>query len=341
MMKIPLTAISLLQWMAPLQKGHCFPCTTTLCMMSADIKIKNQLTLPSPRASNASFLGKSTNPDALGDDKSTLGKDQLDIVPNNVMTLVRKSIDDMCRKMSPQEAFELRLQTRLECRTVPCGTSNHPVHVEKGLAYHVTDADWLSPDGAEIRKFIEDDDRYAVDWGNLKKDDGAAVVVFMPQEPLPHMLNEKDDSSLLSDPHRPSDPILLEKANLLFEKTAQAHLEQATNLKKEFRKKLGEICACMSPQDSFTFRLESRTVFEMFSMTAEPEEGNDGLHYDVYHSKCILGDPEFREFVESDGRYTVAWRHMVRAEAISRDYDGVIVFKPNIPLPHMEEGKGE
>jgi hypothetical protein len=179
-------------------------------MMSAAIKIKNQLTLPSPRASDASFLGKSTNPDALGDDKSTLGKDQLDIVPNNVMTLVRKSIDDMCR-----------------------------------------------------------------------------------------------------------------------------------NLKKEFRKKLGEICACMSPQDSFTFRLESRTVFEMFSMTTEPEEGDDGLHYDVYHSKCILGDPEFREFVESDGRYTVAWRHMVRAEAISRDYDGVIVFKPNIPLPHMEEGKGE
>jgi hypothetical protein len=144
-------------------------------------------------------------PDPITDSKEIQGFlscDRRDVVPRYSI-LLRKAIEDKCCDMSPQKAFEFRLKTRPDSRTVPLAPNTPPVPVEQGLAYYVTDAELFSLDGEEIRKFIDDDYRYTVDWGDLDDDIGRNVVVFMPLDPLPHMLNEKEaDSSAVMHPPR-------------------------------------------------------------------------------------------------------------------------------------------
>jgi hypothetical protein len=143
-------------------------------------------------------------PDPITDSKKMQGFlscDRRDVVPK-YSTLPRKAIKDKCHDMSPQEAFEFRLKTRPDSRTVPLAPNTPPVPVEQGLAYFVTDAELFSLDGEEIRKFIEDDYRYTVDWGDLDDNFGRNVV-FQPLVPLPHMLNEQEaDSSAVMHPPR-------------------------------------------------------------------------------------------------------------------------------------------
>jgi hypothetical protein len=54
--------------------------------------------------------------------KRYLSGDQLKKRVKNYPTLLRKVMAEICRDMSPQEAFEFRLQTRLDCRFVSYGT---------------------------------------------------------------------------------------------------------------------------------------------------------------------------------------------------------------------------
>jgi hypothetical protein len=301
----------------PSRNGLCFPLTSISRIMSTGSKMDSVdsnigASLSNPRTSDASFPDQSTDPVALEKGKSPLSKDRLEEAVAKFPTLLRKMIGDICRELSPQESFEFRLRTRFDYRDVPLGT-NPPSHVEQGLAYHVADADWLSPDGEEIRKVIEDDDRYRVDLGSLEKDHGTTLI-FMPEEPLPHMLNEKDDASSPADPNGPSDPRLLEKANALVEKTRQTQLDYT----KDFYKKLGEICLLLSPRDSFTVRLKSRSVFEegariyQYELCVDEEEeimcfgGKNTDMFDIFDSNCF-GDEEFKQFLESDDRYRVEY----------------------------------
>jgi hypothetical protein len=278
------------------------------------------------------FLSKPSPSDVSITDNT---KDPVDL--EKYKEILRKVVGEMCRDMSPQEAFEFCLRSRFDYRYVPYGTDAPPLRVEQGLTYHVRDADWLTPDGEEIRKFVEDDDRYCVDWGNLAKDNGSTVE-FMPEDPLPHMLNEKNDSSY-ADPNGPSDPRLLEKANALVKKTRRTQLDRT----KDFYKKLGEICLMLSPRDSFTVRLESRSVFEegariyQYELGEDEEEeifgfgGKNTDMFDIYNSNCF-NDPKFKHFLKNDGRYRVKYiiSEMCK-ETRAAGGKGTIGFVPNSP----------
>jgi hypothetical protein len=314
---------------APLHNELCFPFTRTSRLMSVDSKnggsdSGKDFSLSNPSPSYASITDKS--------------KDPVDL--EKYKEILRKVVGELCRDMSPQKAFEFRLRSRFDYRYVPYGTDAPPVRVEQGLTYHVTDADWLAPDGEEIRNFIEDDDRYRVNWGDLNKDNGSTVQ-FMPEEPLPHMLNEKNDA-FYADPNGPSDPRLLEKATALVEKACQTQLDRT----KDFYKNLGDICRLLSPRDSFTVRLESRSVFEEAFEIYEPYKGQEeeifgfGCKntdmFQIYHSNCF-DDKEFKQFLESDGRYRVKYIIDEMEEGTRLDGGkGTIAFVLNNPLAHNE-----
>jgi hypothetical protein len=110
---------------------------------------------------------------------------------------------EMCRDMSPQEAFEFRLQSRLDYRYVPYVTNPPTALGEQGLVYSIANPDFLAPDPAEMRKLIEDDDRYRVAWGDLdfRKGNGTAMVLFLPQDSKEHQEKEAD-ALALANPHR-------------------------------------------------------------------------------------------------------------------------------------------
>jgi hypothetical protein len=314
---------------APLHNELCFPFTRTSRLMSVDSKnggsdSGKDLSLSNPSPTYASVTDKSNGAVDLKKYKEIL----------------RKVVGEMCRDMAPQEAFEFRLRSRFDYRYVPYGINAPPLRVEQGLIYHVRDADWLTPDGEEVRKFVEEDDRYRVDWGNLEKDN-RSTVQFMPEEPLPHMLNEKNGASS-ADPNGPSDPRLLEKANALVEKTRQTHLDRT----KDFYKKLGEICVLLSPRDSFTVRLESRSVFEegvrIYAPYEDEEEeifrfgGKNHDLFDIFHSNCF-DDEEFKQFLESDDRYRVEYNTDEMCKETRADGGkGTIAFVLNSPFAHKE-----
>jgi hypothetical protein len=129
------------------------------------------------------------------EEKGYLSSDQLKKMVPNYPTFLRKVMAEMCRDMSPQEAFEFRLQTRLDCRFVPYGTNTPTALGEQGLVYFISDPDFFASDGAEMRKLIEDDDRYRVAWcdPDLPKGNGTAMVLFLPQDSKEHQ--EKDAES--------------------------------------------------------------------------------------------------------------------------------------------------
>jgi hypothetical protein len=176
----------------PLRNGLYFPFARTSGIMSSDSKMGG--------ADNEEglLLSKPSPSDVLITDNT---KDPVDL--EKYKEILRKVVGEMCRKMSPQEAFEFRLRSRFDYRYVPYGTDSPPVRVKHGLSYHVRDADWLAPDGEEIRKFVEDDDRYRVDWGNLAKENGRNDVSFMPQDSISkECLKEEAHSCDLANPHR-------------------------------------------------------------------------------------------------------------------------------------------
>jgi hypothetical protein len=235
--------------------------------------------------SNPSLLDliqdKPMDPVLLKEGANVLASDRLEIA-SKFPILLRKMVGQICRELSPQASFEFRLQSRIDFRHVPCCANASPV--EKGIAYNVTEVDWLSLDGEEIRKFVEDDNRYQVDWGNIFNFDvhnKSGTVVFMPKDPLPHMgrLRELNDSSANNPPphiesqgksrkryyspfdiHCPTDPIVLKRAELLCERAAQAR-EYFENIVDDYFKQMEDVWAVMTPKDAFISRLEAWSDF--------------------------------------------------------------------------------
>jgi hypothetical protein len=221
---------------------------------------------------------KPMDPILLKEGASVLASDRLEIA-SKFPILLHKMVGQICRELSPQASFEFRLQSRIHYRHVPCCVNTSPV--EKGIAYNVTDADWLSLDREEIRKFVEDDNRYKVDWGNFFDfdfDTKSGTIVFMPKDQLPHMgrLTETKDS-LASDPparkqypgksrkryyspfniHCPTDPQVEKRAELLCDRAYEAR----RYIVDDFFKQMEGVWAVMSPKDAFISRFESWSNF--------------------------------------------------------------------------------
>jgi hypothetical protein len=231
---------------------------------------------------NSSFFDpiqdKPLDPILLEEGKSVLAGNRLEVA-SKFPILLRKMVGQICGELSPQESFEFRLQSRIDFRHVPCYANASPV--EQGFAYHVTGVDWLSLDGEEIRKFVEDDNRYNVDWGNFfdfNDESKSGTVVFMPKDPLPHMarLNESNDSSASDPPpdiqnlgkprkryyspsdfYCPTDPLVEKKAELLCDRAVQAR----KNIVNDYFKQMEGVWAMMSPKGAFTSRFKSWSDF--------------------------------------------------------------------------------
>jgi hypothetical protein len=262
----------------------------------------------------------------ISSDVSITYKSKYPVDLDKYKKILRKVIAEIGGDMSPQESFEFRLQSRIDFRHVLHASNSPPARVEHGLAYDVTDSDLLSLDDEEVRAIVEDDDRYTVDWGQLKKNNGTGVVLFMPLKPLPHMPDET---------HRPSDSVVVDKAWRRYFKTKRARVDTM----KDFYKHVGELCALMSPKESFAFRFSASFEGDQsVEPDDRPEKYSWGLQHRYTSPNCDDFDSAFKHFVEDDDRYKVKWGR-VKLEELHHRYGatwvGHVDFIPKSPLPHM------
>jgi hypothetical protein len=208
-------------WMvlsATMHSGFMFRSTVVLRIMRTDSKRVLFLSEPNLCDSIPDSPMDSACP-SKEEEKRYLSGDQMKKRVKNYPTLLRKVMAEMCRDMSPQEAFEFRLQSRLDYRFVPYGTNPPTALGEQGLVYSIANPDFLALDGAELRTLIEDDDRYRVAWGDLDlpKTNGTAMVLFMPQD-LKERQEKDVDALALENPHRlnpgPFRPLFLILASI-------------------------------------------------------------------------------------------------------------------------------
>jgi hypothetical protein len=240
----------------------------------------------------------------------------------------RKNFEPICSEMSPLDSFEFRLSSRLEAHKSPYIVEKR--NVKMGISYNVINADWISPEGDGFREFIQNDDRYRIDFDLLVKSKNhgfeAPRVLFMPNEPLPHMLDgasKKNDSAQLN-PHRPSDQAVLRKAARSLKKAQSAYW----NFVVLFRQELAAICLFMAIKDSFIVRLRSWNWFDDGTVFEDLVEVEGGFACRVYGIEWYIKyEKSFREFVESDPRYTVDWGGFVDSDKVGR-VNGTIIAKP-------------
>jgi hypothetical protein len=242
----------------------------------------------------------------------------------------RKKLGPLCREMSPRDSFEFRLASRTEYRYAP--HFDDPKESKKGLIYQVYNADWVSPSDEEFKKFVEDDDRYTVDWGSFVKDrssnEYSCTILLRPKILLSRKATEQHNVHDTID--IPSDTAVLKKAETMLYFTDSAF----RGITIDFRKRLGPLCLQMSPKDSFTFRLASRALFEKGPSFENPKAVENGLAYPASDIDWqFLFDEDFKTFVEDDDRYNVHWGSFV--ESGNGQLHGTIIFEPKSPLPHM------
>ena len=121
----------------------------------------------------------------------------------NVRRTFHQKFHAMCRLMSPEDSFEFRMRSRELFHRDGAFDDKYCECVKKGVAYRYF---YMYPEfqfEKEFKEFVLLDDRYTVKWGRYDPKIFGAKIVFVPKEPMHHMLpgnwNEEYDEGEISE----------------------------------------------------------------------------------------------------------------------------------------------
>jgi uncharacterized protein YukE len=229
----------------------------------------------------------------------------------------REKATTLCRTMTPKESFEFRLRSE---QVVNPGLAWDPDEsvVETGVDYKYKINFYQCYDlKRDFRKFVEEDDRYTVEWGmtelpsrNADDSFGKVLVHFMPKGPAvlaSASKKQKGHRTIMSIQSKYQEfPNHLAEAKQLLDDTS-AELEA---VKDSFREKATTLCRTMTPKEAFEFRLRSEQDVNP-GLYWDPDEAvvETGVDYEykIKFLHCYELNRDFKYFVGDDDRYTVEW----------------------------------